>query len=172
IRAAISLLEKEGFLESVQGRGVFVKEISFQAFYEMFEMLVSMQVYALDIAGRRGLSFDIGALKTHLDLQVRAAEEEDYSSYYENSLLFVKTMIAVVRNQSMLQAFEQIKGKYLFKIVSHRKLNADTLPKPKQAKDAHARIYEALLRGDLEAAKTAVDEINDMLYRHIHLIDI
>ncbi len=64
IRAAISLLETEGFLESVRGRGVFVKEISFREFREMFEVLVSMQLFVLDVAASRGLAFDLPALRS------------------------------------------------------------------------------------------------------------
>ena len=45
IRAAISLLGTEGFVESIRGRGVFVKEFSFREFHDMFEVLASMQLY-------------------------------------------------------------------------------------------------------------------------------
>ncbi|WP_233532241.1 GntR family transcriptional regulator [Paenibacillus alkalitolerans] len=172
IRAAISLLENEGFLETSRGRGVFVKEISLREFHEMFEVLVSMQLYAFDMAVKRGLSFDLEALLSHLDRQILAAEEEDYSSYYESYLQFVETIVSTVKNRNMLQVLEQVKGKYLFRTVSYRKMNSQTLSKPRQAKRANMQIYEALERGDIAGAKEAVYELNDLVYEQIKKFDM
>ena len=69
VRATISILEKEGLVESFKGRGVLVKEISFQQFYQIFEVLVSMQLFVMDIAIERKLSFDLETLRLCLDRQ-------------------------------------------------------------------------------------------------------
>jgi DNA-binding GntR family transcriptional regulator len=172
IRAAISLLENEGFLESIRGRGVFVKEISFGEFREMFEVLVSLQLFVFEIAAKRELSFDLVFLQNHVDRQIRAAEEGDYSSYYESYLLFVETILSTVKNQNMLQILEQIKGKYLFKMVSYRKMNSQFLPKPAQAKKTNLRIYEALKRGNIAEAKEAIYELNEIVYEQFKIFDV
>lgn len=158
IRAAISLLETEGFVESIRGRGVFVKEISFREFHDMFELLASMQLYSLDIAAIRKLSFDLPELEYHLTRQLCASEEDDYRTYYESGLLFIETMLLLVKNASMLQILEQIKGKYMFKIISYRKMNVHTLPKPQQAGHFNKRIYEELASRDFDEAKRIVHE--------------
>ncbi|MNQ87070.1 HTH-type transcriptional repressor YvoA [compost metagenome] len=92
IRAAISLLETEGFVESIRGRGVFVKEISFREFHNMFEVLASMQLYSLDIAMIRKLNFNLPELEYHLMRQLRASEEDNYRTYYESGLLLIEQM--------------------------------------------------------------------------------
>ena len=172
IRAAISLLETEGFLESVRGRGVFVKEISFREFREMFEMLVSMQLFVLDVAAARGLEFDLPALRAQLERQAAAAESGDNAAYYESSLAFVGTLVASCGNASMLQLLETIRGKYVFKMLSFRKMNARSLPKPTHARSANARIYAALEKGDLADAKQAVLELNQFVYDQFSVFDI
>ena len=172
IRAAISLLETEGFLESVRGRGVFVKEISFREFREMFEVLVSMQLFVLDIAASRELKFDLPLLREHLGRQTKAAEEGDNVAYYDSSLQFVGTMLSASRNSNMLQILENIKGKYMFKLLSYRKQNAHLVPKPNQARSANQRIYEALESGDLPGAKNAIHELNELVYEQLKMFDL
>ncbi len=172
IRAAISLLETEGFLESVRGRGVFVKEISFREFREMFEMLVSMQLFVLDVAASRGLAFDLPALRAQLEKQAAAAESGDNAAYYESSLAFVGTLVASCGNASMLQLLETIRGKYVFKMLSFRKMNARSIPKPTHARGANARIYAALEKGDLAEARQAVLDLNQFVYDQFSVFDI
>jgi DNA-binding GntR family transcriptional regulator len=172
IRAAISLLETEGFLESVRGRGVFVKEISFREFREMFEVLVSMQLFVLDVAASRGLAFDLPALRSHLERQSAAAAEGDNVGYYDSSLQFVGTMLASCDNPNMLKILENIKGKYMFKLLSYRKQNAEKAPKPNQARSANERIYQALEKNDLPGARLAVLELNELVYKQLKMFDL
>jgi DNA-binding GntR family transcriptional regulator len=156
IRAAISLLETEGFVESIRGRGVFVKEISFREFHNMLEFLASMQLYSLEVAAFRKLSFNLPELEYLLARQLSASEEDDYRTYYESGLLFIETMLLLVKNENMMQVLEQIKGKYMFKIISYRKLHVHTLPKPQQSGQFNQRIYDALAAGDLDEAKRII----------------
>ncbi|MGG1552989.1 GntR family transcriptional regulator [Paenibacillus ferrarius] len=172
IRAAISLLEKEGFVESIRGRGVFVKDISFREFHEMFEVLSSLQLYSLDIAAMRKLDFDLPTLEGYLERQLRASAEDDYRTYYESGLLFIETMLHIVKNASMLQIIEQIKGKYMFKIISYRKLHVHTLPKPQQSGHFNKRIYQALAAGDLDEARGVVLELIEQMRRQFQSFDM
>ena len=121
IRAAISLLVTEGFVESLRGRGVLVKDISFREYAEMLEVLVSMQLYVLDKAERRKLEIDLPTLRRHLDKQILSKETNDIPGYYESFLLFIETMINTIHNQHMIGFFKQTRGKFLFKMISYRK---------------------------------------------------
>ncbi|CAN7169010.1 GntR family transcriptional regulator [Paenibacillus sp. LjRoot56] len=172
IRAAISLLEQEGFVESVRGRGVFVKNISSKEFCDMFEVLVSMQIYAFDVAEKRGLSFDLTSLRDHLDLQIEAADNGDHWLYYESSLLFIETILTTVHNQNMMQILEQIKGKYMCKVVSYRTMNPQSLSNPRQGRRINSRIYEALKQGNIQDAKEAIYEVNEILHQQLKQFDI
>lgn len=172
IRAGISLLETEGFVESIRGRGVFVKEISFHEFHDMFELLASMQLYCLEIAAIRKLSFNLPELEYHLMRQLNASEEDDYRTYYESGLLFIETMLRLVNNASMLHVLEQIKGKFMFKIISYRKLHVHTLPKPQQSGQSNKRIFESLTAGDLDEAKRYMLELIEQTHKQFQSVEM
>jgi len=172
IRAAINLLETEGYVESVKGRGVFVKEITFREFREMFEVLASMQLFVLDLAGSRGLAFELDRLAAVLARQTEAALQGDNVAYYDCSLDFVGTMLSSCGNAHMQHILDSIRGKYKFKMLTYRKQHAESLPQPSQARNANARIYDALLRGELAEARAAVLELNEVVYRQLRMFDI
>ncbi|MBO9605970.1 MAG: GntR family transcriptional regulator [Paenibacillaceae bacterium] len=172
IRAAISLLETEGFLESIRGRGVFVKDITFREFGDMLEVLAAMQMMSIETAAKRGLRFDMAALRLHLDRQIRAADEEDYLTYYESSLQFVGTILEAAQNRTMMEILDKIKGKYTFKIVSFRKMHHGHLSRPNNARRYNERVYAALERGDCKDARQAVFELNELAREQMPRFDV
>ncbi|WP_150273956.1 GntR family transcriptional regulator [Paenibacillus tepidiphilus] len=165
VRAAISQLVSEGFVESFRGRGILVKEITFREYAEMLEMLVSMQLYALTTAERRRLEFDLDALKTQLDKQAAAKEANDPYGYYESFLEFIETLILPLHNRHMHGVLNQLRGKILFKMVSNRKLYPQY--KPHKSLEYNRKAYEALVKNDLAATKAAVQEIYTTTYEHL-----
>ncbi|RUS45314.1 GntR family transcriptional regulator [Cohnella sp. AR92] len=167
IRAAISLLITEGYVESLRGRGVLVKDISFREFGEMLETFISLQIYSLDTAGRRGLDLDLEALRTILRQQEEAMKGPDIPAYYENSFSFGKTIVQTVHNEHMMKILEQMQGRYMFKMVSYRKMYPQY--KPHQSLASNRLILEALERGDLARAKTVVLEIYTSSYEQMKL---
>ncbi|GIQ70810.1 GntR family transcriptional regulator [Xylanibacillus composti] len=156
VRAAISLLEREGLVESFKGRGVLVKEISFRQFCQIHEVLVSMQVFVLDMAKTRELVFDLDALDSHLNRLDMARENNDYVSYYESSIMCIDTIIRAIGNEQMLQLLQLYKSKFICRMVTFRKQFPQH--KPQWASVTNGKIYEALKRKDYEAAKQAVLE--------------
>lgn len=156
IRAAISLLEREGLVGTFRGRGVMVKEVSAHDFSEMYEVLVSMQLFALDTALKRQLSFDIETLGQILDRQQTAMEQNDFYGYYNSTLQFTETILRTIHNESMLQIMELYRGRYVFHTVSYRKKYPQY--RPSRSAQTNRRIYEAIKNGDIVAAKAAVTE--------------
>ncbi|MEF2968568.1 GntR family transcriptional regulator [Paenibacillus sp. M1] len=165
VRAAISLLVTEGFVESFRGRGVIVKEITFREYAEMLEMLISMQLYAINTAERRGLAFDLPALRSHLDRQNEAQAAGDIPAYYESFLGFSETIIRMLHNHYMLGVLEQTRGKILFKMISYRKQYPQY--KPHKSLESNRKAFEALEQGDLAAARAAVLEIYTVTYESL-----
>ncbi|MFF2482709.1 GntR family transcriptional regulator [Paenibacillus sp. NPDC058071] len=156
VRAAISLLEKEGLVESFKGRGVLVKEISFRQFSQMLEVLVSMQLFVLDSAKQRKIIFDLDALKNYLQQQDAARESGDYLGYYNNSLMCIETILKANDNEYMLQVLDSYRGKFICRMVTFRKQFPQL--KPQWANVMNGKIYHALLRNDYEGAKAAIEE--------------
>ncbi|WP_245773155.1 GntR family transcriptional regulator [Paenibacillus catalpae] len=166
IRAAISLLEREGLVGSFRGRGVMVKEVSAHEFSEMYEVLVSMQLFVLDTAVKRQLAFDLEAMSRILEQQQVSMEQKDYYGYYNSSLLFTETILRTIHNESMLQIMELYRGRYVFSTVSYRKKYPQY--QPSRSVQTNRRIFEAIKLGDIAAAKAAVsDQYSDT---HEHFI--
>ncbi|WP_435170439.1 GntR family transcriptional regulator [Paenibacillus glycanilyticus] len=156
IRAAISLLEREGLVGTFRGRGVMVKEVSAHDFSEMYEVLVSMQLFALDTALKRQLSFDVDTMRQLLEQQQLALEQSDYYGYYNHTLLFTEAILRTIHNESMLQIMELYRGRYVFHTVAYRKKYPQY--QPSRSVQTNRRIYEAVKNGDIAAAKAAVTE--------------
>ncbi|RJX37077.1 GntR family transcriptional regulator [Paenibacillus pinisoli] len=156
VRAAISLLEKEGLVESFKGRGVLVKEISFRQFSQMLEVLVSMQLFVLEAAKQRELAFDLQALHLYLQRQDASRENGDYLGYYNNSLMCIETILSAIGNDYMLQVLESYRGKFVCRMVTFRKQFPQL--KPQWANVMNGKIYQALLRKDYDGAKAAIEE--------------
>ncbi|MNI72196.1 FCD domain protein [compost metagenome] len=131
----------------------------------MLESLVSMQLYVLNTAERRPLTFDLPELKQHLDRQAEARELNDPAGYYESFLQFIETMISPLHNQHMLNILHQTKGKMMFKMISNRKLFPQY--KPHRSLESNRKAYEALANNDLEGTKAAVLEIYTSTYEHL-----
>ncbi|QJD85462.1 GntR family transcriptional regulator [Cohnella herbarum] len=156
VRAAISLLEREGLVESFKGRGVMVKDISFHDFSEMYEVLISMQLFVFDAALKRKIGFDLETMKQLLDKQKEALERDDYYGYYVHSLLFTESILRTTRNENMLRIVELYRGKYVFRMVSYRKKYPQY--KPSYSALTNERVYKALALGDVAGAKAAIIE--------------
>ncbi|MNR46548.1 hypothetical protein D3C85_1655300 [compost metagenome] len=72
----------------------------------------------------------------------------------------------------MMQILEQIKGKYMCKVVSYRTMNPQSLSNPRQGRRINSRIYEALLQGNIQDAKEAIYEVNEILHQQLKQFDI
>lgn len=167
IRSAISLLEQEGLVQTFKGRGVLVKEISFRQFSQLLEMLVSMQLFVLDMSKKKGIGFDLEKLKYYLDQQIIAQEQGDNIGYYENSLHFVESLLRVQANDYMLEVLDQYRAKFICRMVTFRKQFPEQ--KPQWANIMNREIYESLLRNDYDSAKKAVEENYNISMNHIML---
>ncbi|ASS66091.1 MULTISPECIES: GntR family transcriptional regulator [unclassified Paenibacillus] len=165
VRAAISLLERDGFVESFKGRGVLVKEISFRKFCEIYEVLVSMQTFVLDLADKGEREFDLPALKSCLDQQLAAREADDYAGYYESALDFIGIMLRSSGNAFMMQVLDLCRGKFICRMVTFRKQHPT--PKPNWSGLTNEKVYEALTAGKIEEAKAAIMDNYDRTTRQL-----
>lgn len=165
VRAAISLLERDGFLESFKGRGVLVKEISFRKFCEIYEVLVSMQLFTLDLAAAGQRSFDLERLKACLDKQLADREADDYAGYYEAALDFIGIMLGSGRNEFMMQVLDLCRSKFICRMVTFRKQHPE--PKPQWSGWTNDQVYEALREGRIVSAKEAILDNYDRTTRQL-----
>lgn len=150
VHAAMAKLEQEGFVELISKRGALVKDVSFSEFFEMHETIVALERYALSRAKARGTVFALDRLRSCLDRQAAALEENDYLSYYAGGFDFASMIIETLNNKKMLDVVDLFRGRMMFKIIAYRKTHPGT--KPHVALRTHTSMHRALAAGNISEA--------------------
>ncbi|MFC4807875.1 GntR family transcriptional regulator [Paenibacillus sp. GCM10023250] len=156
VRDAMAVLSREGFVETLKKRGILVKGIDIKELYDMFDLLTALYVYVLDALEPRQFEEVLPTMKRYLDELADASERKRYRDYYENGLLFVRTLLAASRNQCILQTFDTYKDKILYFVVLYRTVNSPN--RPYTSRKLYSEVYERLTEGKLTAAKQAFVE--------------
>ncbi|MNW42370.1 DNA-binding transcriptional regulator CsiR [compost metagenome] len=154
IRDAIRLLEKEGFVKTLTKRGVQVNAIEIKDLLDMFDVLTALYLFTLDIVEQYNDEINLPVMKQYLDQIIEASEQRRYRAYYENCMMFMRTLLETIHNQHMLQIFDFHRDKILFYVVAHR---SHTNPnRPYTGKKTYSEIYERLEAGDIQGAKAPI----------------
>lgn len=156
IRNAISHLESEGFVVSLKNRGVLVKEIGGKEMLDMYEAMMSLLIYAIEVKNERNHAIDMEKLKECLERQFEAEQNGDYFTYIQNTLLFNRIIVSSINNYAMLAIMDT----YVDKIAMASFINFKLTPHIKHysANKLNKSIYDALLEGrDGEARRIAKD---------------
>lgn len=164
VRNAITHLESEGFVVALKNRGVLVKEISGKEMLDMYEAMMSLLVYAIDVKNERGNHIDMAKLKECLDQQFEAEHANDYYKYIQNTLLFNRVIVSSINNQAMIAIMDT----YVDKIAMASYINFKLTPHIKHysANKLNKSIYDALLAGqDEEARQIAKDSFRKVRSR-------
>lgn len=127
IRKAISRLEAEGFLSSLKNRGIIVKEISLKEEVEQLQIISMLQDYSVDAVLEHQFAYNTEELKKYLDMQIKAEEDNQYFEYLQAYMLFIRSMVSVVNNATMLTFIDSVKDKFIrgsminYKMTPHQK---------------------------------------------------
>ncbi len=151
IRDAIRLLEKEGFVQTLSKRGIRVNAIEVQELFDIFDLLTALYLYTLDVVEQYSGEINLPKMKTHLDALIEASELKKYRDYYENGLLFMRTLLETIHNRHILQTFDAYKDKILFFVVVHRSYKRPN--RPFTGKVVYTELYERLMEGDIRGAR-------------------
>ncbi|CAM4392740.1 GntR family transcriptional regulator [Paenibacillus alkaliterrae] len=156
IRNAITHLESEGFVVSLKNRGVLVKEVSGKEMLDMYEAMMSLLVYAIDVKNERNNSIDMKRLEECLERQFEAERAEDYFTYIQNTLLFNRVIVSSINNHAMIAIMDA----YVDKIAMASYINYKLTPHIKHysANKLNKSIYDALLAGNDEEARQIVKD--------------
>lgn len=151
VRNAITHLESEGFVVSLKNRGVLVKEISGKEMLDMYEAMMSLLVYAIDIKTERNSSIDMAKLEECLERQFKAEQEDDYFTYIQNTFLFNRIIVSSINNHAMMSIMDM----YVDKMAMASYINYKMTPHIKHysANMLNKSIYDALKAGNDEEAR-------------------
>ena len=113
IRGAISRLEAEGFLSSLKNRGIIVKDISLKEEVELIQIISMLQAYSVDSVLEKQHAYNVEELKMYLDRQIEAEKSDQYFDYLQNYMLFIRSMVSVINNATMLTFIDSVKDKFI-----------------------------------------------------------
>ena len=95
VREATLLLEKDGFLETVGHKGIFVKTLSVQAVKDIYFVREIMECNAAKLAANRITDDDILILENTLNKMENLAEDQILSGYPRLDMEFHNTIVSI-----------------------------------------------------------------------------
>jgi len=156
VRAAITQLEKEGYVQTLSKRGILVKGVDIDELYDMFDLLDALYHFALDRIEEYRYELDLDTMRAHLDRMIQASEQKNHREYYEYGMLFMSTMLEAIENRSILETFHRYKDKIIYFVVSYRTTKGSN--RPYTGKQLYSDIYVLLTEGKFQETKVALRE--------------
>lgn len=165
IREALSVLSASGLIESKQGGGSYIKEISLANMLEpvTFEMITIDQVYdllemrtvveteAASFAAQRATDEDLMKIKAALDDFSKTLEDET-SVGSDADLQFHHEIVKASHNAFLIQSVENLRELYKRSLNFSLKQNLGKARKREQIYKEHINIYESIEQHDDAAA--------------------
>jgi GntR family transcriptional repressor for pyruvate dehydrogenase complex len=183
IREAVSRLKSEGLVESRQGSGVFVRELSLDTPFRIDPTVVDSVQAVLQVAElRRGLESEIAALAAErasqeqiaeIDARLRAidAAEAAGGDGVDADMEFHRSIARATGNPHFLALWDFI-GQFLHgSMTLTRAWEAQTEDTHAQVRQEHKAIQEAIARKDVEAARAAARKHMEMASHRIRTAD-
>lgn len=183
IREAVSRLKSEGLVESRQGSGVFVREISLDAPFRIDPVVVESVTTVLQIVElRRGVESEIAALAAErcnkkqiamiraslktIDDDVRAGKDG-----VDADMEFHRSIARATNNPHFLALWDFL-GQFLKGTMSvTRALEARREETAQQVRDEHHTLADAIASKDPESARSAARRHMEMAAHRIRSAD-
>lgn len=150
IQGAVIMLEHDGYVTSVEKRGVIVKELSLRDFCEISEVIYCAMVYAMENTADVSQAIDLARFDELLLACARAKEAGAYVAYSRHTVALFELIAATTNNNALLTFFRELLNKYL------RYCCFWALTEPNKSSyarlDLLSHLGEALHRGDRAGA--------------------
>lgn len=152
LREALAKLEEEGLVTVSPLRGVEVATLSAREILDLYEMRELLDGLAARLAADRVSSQQVAGLKRALDQLQRLVEKRwDSNKWMQGNLRFHQLVAEASNNKRMMRSLPSI-------TTSVAVFQPTLITHPERATvalDEHLQIYEAIVRGDPEAAEQA-----------------
>ena len=148
IREALRELESEGLVES-RRRGVYVKPLTQQDVWELYDLRVMLEGAAVELAVSRFDEDDIGALRRQLETMAAAASEGRRNEFAEADIAFHTTFFERVGHRRLLRVWQSFSE--TFQVILE--ITDTGNPDLESVVVDHRRILAAIERRDPEEAR-------------------
>lgn len=169
IREAMSRLVSVGYIESIQGKGSYVRrldaadafkqysygEFSRKDFYDLLEMRTILEIEAAGFSAERRSDAELSEIKKALDdfkeitnNETTIGKHADYN--------FHKAIVQSTQNNYLMQTFNNLEDLHRNVLEFSLKLNVGKPRKREEVFEEHLKVYEAIKEQDVKAAKQAM----------------
>ncbi|GLX69939.1 GntR family transcriptional regulator [Paenibacillus glycanilyticus] len=165
VRSAMSQLESQGYVVTMQNRGIFIKEINLKEMIDIIEIQLAFQVMALKVIRETGEMPDLEAMRHHMEAQLLATAEKDYFQYMQHANLFQRCLIASSRNHVAIQMLDTLQDKSMrFAIINYKR----TPHTPHfSANKLNQSIYDHLVAGEFEEIEALLNTVVELSKRRL-----
>ncbi|MHA6491849.1 GntR family transcriptional regulator [Pseudomonas borbori] len=154
VRGALQRLVTEGALEGEQQRSVRVPAMTRERFQHIFQVRLSLEGLAVELAATRISSAEIDQLQSCIERMEQALELRDVQAYLIDNSLFHLTLYRACANPILLRMIESLwlqVGPFFNRLFTEADLSL-------RLNDFHEDAFKALRAGDGKAARAAMEQ--------------
>lgn len=150
VREALMQLGATGLVDIRPRRGAVVVELGPERLYEMFEVMAELEGLAGAHAARRHMDKDRAALIAAHDKCANSTESGDTDAYYYDNELFHGAIYAASHSAFLAEQCSMLHRR----LRPYRRLQLRVRNRMKVSLAEHAKIVDAILAGDADAARS------------------
>lgn len=154
VRAALQRLVAEGALESEPQRSVRVPAMTRERFQQLFQVRLSLEGLAVELAAARIGAAEIELLRGCIARMETALEQRKVPAYLADNSLFHLTLYRACANPILLRMIESLwlqVGPFFNRLFTEADLSL-------RLNDFHEQAFTALEAGDGKAARAAMEQ--------------
>ncbi len=154
VRAALQRLVAEGALESEPQRSVRVPAMTRERFQQLFQVRLSLEGLAVELAAARIGAAEIELLRGCIARMETALEQRNVQAYLDDNSLFHLTLYRACANPILLRMIESLwlqVGPFFNRLFTEADLSL-------RLNDFHEQAFTALEAGDGKAARAAMEQ--------------
>lgn len=154
VRAALQRLVAEGALESEPQRSVRVPAMTRERFQQLFQVRLSLEGLAVELAAARIGAAEIELLRGCIARMETALEQRNVPAYLDDNSLFHLTLYRACANPILLRMIESLwlqVGPFFNRLFTEADLSL-------RLNDFHEQAFTALEAGDGKAARAAMEQ--------------
>lgn len=163
VRQALQALVSDGFLEIIEGKGVFLRKVNLRDLVELFELRLALESLAMYLFVERATSDTIAHLHQIHDAAGNALAEMDHEKFMDHDMQFHSYIALESKNSRLRETIESNYDLIRMMAISAR----DDSELCQLAFDNHSAILEAVERRDkMAAANCIADHITQIKQYH------
>jgi DNA-binding GntR family transcriptional regulator len=149
VREATLMLEAQGLLEVRPRKGVRILSLSVSDMQEIYEVLTELESLAAGRAAARSLSdADLGVLRQSITDMDKALAAENREEWAAADHAFHTELVRLGGNSRVINIVSMMADQ----VHRARAMTLNLRPAPTRSNDDHRAVYDAIRRGDTEAA--------------------